>query len=215
MDAILFLKGRDSEMKYEWKRNEKDVYGEHKKGCIVNVPKQNYLMIHGKGNPNGEEFSQKVSALYALAYGIKMNYKKQAMQGSEIEDYSVYPLEGVYEEKQDKELIKEHLVYTLMIKQPDVITKEMVDIAMKQVAKKKPELCIDEITFSAMQDNLCVDILHIGSFDDEPQSFDKMDAFASQNGLKRLAKCHREIYLNNANRVTKDKLKTILRYQVG
>lgn len=101
-----------------------------------------------------------------------------------------------------------------MIRQPDFITEGMVRRAIETVKKKKPNPLYEEIRFDTMQEGKCIEILHIGAFDDEPASFEKMDQFAEKNGLKRNKSCHREIYLNNANRVEKSKLKTILRFSV-
>lgn len=209
-------------MKYEWKKQEKDLYGAKKIPSLITVPKQNYIMISGKGNPNDEDFSDRVGALYSLAYAIKMGYKAamagEAAAGSDgrgqiqVHDFSVYPLEGVWRQKQDDELIKENLEYTIMIRQPDFITEDMVAAAVETVKKKKPNPLYEEIRFDFVQGGTCVEILHVGAFDEEPASFEKMDQFAAQNGLKRDESCHREIYLNNAKRVEKSKLKTILRY---
>lgn len=196
---------------------EKDLYGTKSIPTLIRLPKQNYIMIKGKGNPNEEDFSNRVSVLYSLAYGIKTDYKalvKNHQLITEIEDFTVYPLEGVWSEKNDIELIKDHLEYTIMIRQPDFITKEMFFLALEKVKKKKPSLLLDEIFFDSMCDGTCVEILHVGSFDSEPESFEKMDAFAIENGFKRSKSWHREIYLNNANRAMKSKLKTILRYKI-
>lgn len=204
-------------MKHEWKKQEKNIYGAKKVPALVTIPMQSFIMISGKGNPNDADFSNRVGALYSLAYAIKMGYKAMAaMEGAanEIQDFSVYPLEGVWKQSQDEELIKEKLEYTIMIRQPDFITEEMVKAALEKVKKKKPNPLYDEIQFNTMQDGVCVEILHIGSFDEEPASFEKMDQFARENGLQRNRSFHRELYLNNANRVAKDKLQTILRYQV-
>lgn len=204
-------------MKHEWKKQEKNIYGAKKVPALVTIPMQSFIMISGKGNPNDADFSNRVGALYSLAYAIKMGYKAMAaMEGAanEIQDFSVYPLEGVWKQSQDEELIKEKLEYTIMIRQPDFITEEMVKAALEKAKKKKPNPLYDEIQFNTMQDGVCVEILHIGSFDEEPASFEKMDQFARENGLQRNRSFHRELYLNNANRVAKDKLQTILRYQV-
>lgn len=203
-------------MKYEWKRNEKNLYGVNATPTQVDVPSQHYIMIRGEGNPNNQDFTIRVSTLYALAYGIKMSYKAMAKeQELEISDYSVYPLEGVWQKKaQREELIKEELIYTIMIKQPDFITPQMVEEAQQNVKKKKPSLLLDEVYFSSMPKETCVQILHIGSFDEEPKSFTKLDDFVKEQGWKRTELWHREIYLNNANRVMKSKLKTILRYPI-
>lgn len=203
-------------MKHEWKKCEKNLYGAKTTPRIVEVPRQKYIMINGKGNPNDEEFSMKVSALYSLAYAIKMGYKAERKDAQEnvVTDFTVYPLEGVWKEKKGTELIKEELEYTIMIRQPDFITEDMVIEAMEKVKKKKPNPFYDSIDFQTMQDGTCVDILHIGSYDDEPASFQCMNEFAKENGCQRSETWHREIYLSNTNRVEKSKLKTILRYVI-
>lgn len=204
-------------MKYEWKRQEKNLYGATQVPVMITVPTQSYIMIDGKGNPNDEDFSNRVAALYALAYAIKMGYKSATTKGDtslDIHDFVVYPLEGVWKQKQSDELVKEELEYTIMIRQPDFITESMVCAALEIVKKKKPNPLYGGIRFDTMQDGKCIEILHIGAFDDEPASFEKMAKLAEKNGLKRDESCHREIYLNNANRVEKSKLKTILRFSV-
>lgn len=101
-----------------------------------------------------------------------------------------------------------------MIRQPDFITKDMVITALETVKKKKPNQLYKEIYFDTMQDGKCVEILHIGSYDNELASFEKKKEFVKNNGFNRSETWHREIYLNNANRVLKSKLKTILRYTI-
>lgn len=106
-------------MKYEWKKQEKELYKVKKEPGVISVPKQKFIMIQGKGNPNDEDFQSRVGALYSLAYGIKMYYKSEAAKGvpmSECSDFSVYPLEGVWRKSVGTELIKEKLEYTIMIR---------------------------------------------------------------------------------------------------
>ena len=200
-------------MKYEWKKQEKAFYGAKNSPSLVTIPTQNYIMISGKGNPNDIDFSNRVSALYSLAYAIKMAYKATAIQ-NEFDDFTVFPLEGIWQKIEETELVKENLEYTIMIRQPDFICEDMVNVALERVKVKKPNPLFNEISFGTMQDGNCVEILHIGTFDDEPISFEKMKQFMLSNNLERTKSYHREIYLNNANRVEKSKLKTILRYSV-
>lgn len=184
---------------------------------LINIPPQNYIMIDGKGNPNDSDFSNRVSALYSLAYAIKMRYKKSEDKGkseNDIDDFSVYPLEGVWSLTEGTQLVKENLEYTIMIRQPDFISKEMFVAALEQVKAKKPSTLFDEIYFDAMQNGMYIEVLHIGSFDTEPYSFEKMKQYAEANNLQYDKKQHREIYLNNTNRVEQSKLKTILRYSI-
>ena len=170
-------------------------------------------MLDGTGNPNLPGFAEEVSALYALAYAIKMDYKK-SHTNQEIQDFTVYPLEGIWQQKEQGELVKEELIYTIMIAQPSFISKEMVEEALEKVKEKKPNPHYEKIRFETIKEGKCLTMLHFGSFDSEPLSFAKMDAFCKENSLNRRSLFHREIYLNNLNRTSPDKLKTILRYQV-
>ena len=201
-------------MKYEWKKQEKEFYGAKKSPALVTVPAQNYIMIGGKGNPNDVDFSNRVSALYSLAYAIKMAYKTTAIQ-NEFNDFTVFPLEGIWQKIEETVLVKENLGYTIMIRQPDFICEDIVKAALEQVKVKKPNPLFDEISFGTMNDGKCVEILHIGAFDDEPIFFEKMEKFMLANNLERTNNYHREIYLNNANRIEISKIKTILRYSVS
>lgn len=200
-------------MKHEWKKHEKDLYGVKTEVRRIEVPAQNFLMIDGAGDPNDEDFANRVSALYALSYAIKMQYKK-THPTDEIQDYAVYPLEGIWKQKQEEELIKKNLQYTIMIRQPEVIDADMVQAALAQVKVKKPNPMYEGIRFEACPAHTCVELLHIGSYDEEPASFQRMDDFLQAEGLKRNLEYHREIYLSNALRTAKDKLKTILRYTI-
>lgn len=200
-------------MKYEWRKANREIYQIKSKPCLIDVPAQSFIMIDGKGNPNAADFSERVGALYSLAYAIKVNYKKTAAE-QEFTDFTVYPLEGLWQQEQAGELIKEELIYTIMIGQPDFITREMVIKALEQVRVKKPNPLYDEIRFEEMTEGACIAMLHLGSFDEEPQSFAKMDTFCQRHQLTRSSNTHREIYLNNLNRTDPSKLKTILRYRV-
>lgn len=200
-------------MKYEWRKANREFYQIKSSPCLIDLPTQSFIMIDGKGNPNAADFSERVGALYSLAYAIKMNYKKTAAE-QEFTDFTVYPLEGLWQQEQAGELIKEELIYTIMIGQPDFITGEMVKKALEQVRVKKPNPLYDEIRFEEMTEGACVAMLHLGPFDEEPQSFAKMDTFCQNHQLTRISNTHREIYLNNLNRTDPRKLKTILRYKV-
>ena len=200
-------------MKYEWRKNQKNLYQIKSKPTLLTVEKQNYIMLDGKGNPNEEVFSEKISALYSLAYTIKMNYKEKP-SNSEFDDFTVYPLEGLWKKENEGELIKSELSYTIMIAQPDFITKEMFKEALEIVTLKKPNPFYNDIRFSPLKEGLSISMLHTGPFDDEQKTFDEMESFCNLNNLKRISEVHREIYLNNLHRTDPSKLKTILRYQV-
>lgn len=202
-------------MKQEWKKVHKGLYGIKVQPVLLDVPEQLFIMLDGEGNPNATDFSERVGALYSLAYAVKMNYKKSAA-GQTVDDFAVYPLEGVWRQKTAgaEKLDKDNLAYTIMIAQPDFITPEMWQDALAKTRIKKPNPLYEEVRFERMADGKSVSILHVGRFDDEPASFAKMDNFCQEHGLRRSGDTHREIYLSNANRTVPEKLKTILRYAV-
>ena len=203
-------------MKYEWRKQENNLYSVKQMPIIVNVPKQKFILIKGKGNPNEVDFSNRISALYSLAYTIKMLFKN-AMKNktdNEITDFTVYPLEGLWEKVNGAELDKNKLEYTLMIKQPDFITQEIFTKALENIKKKKPNVLYDEMSFRGIEEGKSIQILHVGSYDDEPKSFEQLNEFARKLDLTRIGDFHKEIYLSNKNRTSEEKQKTILRYSV-
>lgn len=204
-------------MKHEWRKQEKELY------CVGNTPRltavaeQKFITISGKGNPNDTDFSQRVAILYSLAYAVKAGYKSAAAKESprpKVSDFTVYPLEGCWGAQPAGTFLKQNLEYTIMIRQPDFITEEAFLSAWALVKKKKPSPLLEETAFHKNTDGLCAEILHTGSYDDEPSAFARMDAYVKQQGLCRAADRHREIYLNNSSRVPEHRLKTILRYRV-
>ena len=120
-------------MKYEWRKQEKNLYGVKQTPVIVEVPKQKFILVKGKGNPNEVDFSDRISALYSLAYAIKMMFKNATKNktDNEIADFTVYPLEGFWKKVNGEELDKNKLEYTLMIKQPAFITQEIFAKALE------------------------------------------------------------------------------------
>jgi len=204
-------------MKFQWKKQEKNLYLPKEKPDLITVPQQKFFMISGKGNPNDEEFSEKIGILYSLAYAVRM-MPKQGYTPDGYYEYTVYPLEGIWdlteEGKQSKTLNKDELLYTIMIRQPDFLTQEIVNKAFENVRKKKNHPLLDDVTFETMEDGLSVQMMHIGSYDDEPQSFEQMKKFIKENNLEITTLRHREIYLSDARKTEKSKLKTVLRYMV-
>lgn len=182
---------------------------------LVDVPDARFLMIDGEGNPNSSQaFSEAVEALFGLSYTLKFMIKK----GPNPVDYGVMPLEGLWWtddmnhfSMDNKDLWK----WTLMIRQPDFITSDMVREATAQLSKKKgAELpALPRLRFEAMAEGLCAQILHIGPYSDEPPTIQKLHAFIHENGYELRGK-HREIYLGDARRTAPEKLKTILRQPV-
>lgn len=205
-------------MKFEWKKHEKEFYMPKNNPEFVTIPQGKFFVIKGKGNPNDEHFSEEVGVLYSLSYAVKM-MPKSGITPEGYFDYTVFPLEGVWdiseEGKSQNNLNKNELIYTIMIKQPDFVTEEIAIKAIEIVKKKKPHPLLDNVVFNSAQDGLCVQMLHIGAYDDESNSFARMKEYCEKNNLKRITKVHREIYISDARKTEPSKLKTVLRYQVN
>jgi len=208
-------------MKHEWKKVEKEIYQPKEVPQLIKVEKQKYFCIKGKGNPNETDFSDRVGVLYSLAYAVKMMPKKEAAPEGYY-DFTLYPLEGVWDlseegiviKEKTEELRKDELVYTIMIRQPDFVTEEVAQRALETVKRKKPHPLLQEAYFDEIEDGISVQLLHNGTYDSEPESFHKLVEFMEENHYMRRTMVHREIYLTDARKTEKDKLKTILRYQV-
>lgn len=200
--------------KYDWKKKEKNFYLSSKEPQLITFPAFKFFSLSGQGNPNDEFFADYIQCLFSLSYAAKMRWKKETGL-----DYSVYPLEGTWSLKSSNQIDsdsfnKNDLQFTLMIRQPDFISKEYAYEIMKQVKNKKQYPLLDKVTFDIIEEGLCVQMLHIGSYDTELITFRKMNSFISMHNLSRTNAVHREIYLSDARRVQKDKLKTMLRFQV-
>jgi len=171
------------------------------------IPSFKYFAISGHGNPNSQEFSEKVSALYKVAYAVRMMPKSGFTPNGYFE-YTVYPLEGVW----DGDIAdKDSFSYKIMIRQPDFVDHEVFREALAIAKQKKPTPFLSEIVFEEMEDGLSVQMLHIGAYDDEPKSFAKISQFMNDNNYQRTTKTHREIYLSDPNKSTPDKQRTVLR----
>ena len=204
-------------MKYEWKKNDKNMYLPKNIPALINVPSLPFFTISGKGNPNDKEFIDAVGVLYSLAYTIKMLPKK-GVKVDNYYDYTVFPLEGVWdlsEEGRQKEYLdKNELVYTIMIRQPDFVTLEFANEIIEIVKNKKPNSLLDHVKFEKIEEGPCVQMLHLGSYDNESSTFEVMQQYCNQNNLKRISLTHREIYISDPRKVEASKLKTVLRFKV-
>ncbi len=205
--------------KYEWRKKEKTIYLPKNKPEIIDVPEFKFITIDGEGSPAESLFTDSIGALYSLAYTVKMIPKKMSTPPNGYFDFTVYPLEGIWDINDEAKatfngvINKVDFVYKLMIRQPDFVDelffREMLNVAKEK--KKNPLL--DQINFERSTEGLCVQMLHIGPFEDEPTSFEKMESFAQGESLTRLSKVHREIYLSDARKVAPEKLRTVLRFQ--
>jgi len=207
-------------MKHEWRKKEKAIYLPKNKPELINIPEYKFITIKGEGNPNDDFFAEYIGVLYSLSYAVKMIPKKQTAKPKGYYDYTVYPLEGVWDinEKAKKtfngKINKDDLVFTLMIRQPDFVEAPFFAEILEITKTKKPHDLLSEVKFEKITDGECVQMMHIGRYDNEPESFEIMEKFAESKNLHRLSKVHREIYLTDFRKVVPEKLKTLLRFQV-
>lgn len=201
--------------KYDYKVDDKLEYLPPAHPTITQIRAHNYICVKGEGNPNGEAFGRDVEILYALSYAIKMSYKGSDIPSGYYE-YTVFPLEGIWDVKDKtlKDFNKDNLMYTIMIRQPDFVNEEVFEKFKTLTKKKKGNPDIEKATFETIKDGWCCAMMHIGSFDDEPASFAKMEMFVKESGYVRCDKTHREIYLSDPRKTEVSKMKTVLRFKV-
>lgn len=202
--------------KVDYKKDFKYLYLPKPRPEIVQVPKMMFMMVDGSGDPNGEDFSRAVEALYSLCYAVKMSYKSDDVPEGYYE-YTVFPLEGVWDlvDRTKPSTDKSNYKYTLMIRQPDFLTKQDFQRFLEQTKVKKPNPFLESARFESVEEGMCCQMMHLGSYDDEPVSFSRMEAFCEENGYIRSSKLHREIYLSDPRRMKPEKLKTVLRFHCG
>lgn len=190
------------------------------KPSIVEVPSMNYVAVRGKGNPNAEdsEYKQSIGLLYGIAFTIKMS-KKGNHQIEGYFDYVVPPLEGFWWQNNTEGIDysrKEDFNFISIIRLPDFVTKEDFDWARQEASKKKKE-DFSKVEFLTYYEGLCVQCMHIGSYDDEPATIEMMHDFMTGEGYEldiTDRRFHHEIYLSDARRVAPEKLKTVIRHPV-
>ncbi|MGM1028261.1 MAG: GyrI-like domain-containing protein [Actinomycetota bacterium] len=180
---------------------------------IVDVPELQYLMLDGRGDPNGPAFAEALEALYPVAYALKLASKRELGR-----DYAVMPLEGLWW-ADDMEAFtvardKGTWHWTQLMLVPDWIDRAMLDGALERVAAKRAPARLREIRLEPLAEGRCVQTLHVGSFDDEGPVLERMHrAFIPEHGLRMTGR-HHEIYLSDARRVEPAKRRTILRQPV-
>lgn len=207
-------------MKHDWKKTEKGFYLPKTKPELISVPPFKFFSIAGEGDPNDKSFGDYIGVLYSLSYAVKMSPKK-GLAPKDYYEYTVYPLEGVWdlneEAKKQKSTVldKSKLVFNLMIRQPGFVSKEYALETIERVKKSKPHPLLGKVKFEIIEDGSCIQMMHTGSYDDEPASFRQMEEFCSQNNCKRTSGQHREIYLSDFRKVSADKLKTVLRFRIS
>ena len=199
----------------DFKREQRSLYQPSARDfVVVDVPPMKFLMIDGHGDPNtAQEYADALETLYAVAYKLKFASKKKLER-----DYVVPPLEGLWW-ADDMETFtirrdKSTWDWTMMIMQPEWITEEMFEEAVKQVEKQKNPPALPKLRLETYHEGLSVQILHIGSYDAEGPTLHRMHyEFIPQNGYELQGK-HHEIYLSDPRKVAPDKLRTVLRQPV-
>lgn len=207
-------------MPFDFKKEYKEFYLPKNSPQIVNVPKANYIAIRGQGNPNeeGGAYKKAIEVLYAVAYTLKMSYKTDYKIAGFFE-YVVPPLEGFW--WQDgicgvDYSNKATFNWISVIRLPDFITKKDFDWAVKTASEKKKIDC-SKAEFLTIEEGLCVQIMHFGSFDDEPATVTLMDKYLEENGYEKDfsdTRLHHEIYLSDPRKTTPDKQKTVIRHPI-
>lgn len=207
-------------MPFDYKKEYKEFYLPPKKPTIVEVPAMNYIAVRGQGDPNDEkgEYAQTLGLLYGIAFTIKMSYKgDHKIQG--YFEYVVPPLEGFWWQENTKGMDytrKQDLHFISMIRLPDFVTKGNFDWAIQEATKKK-KMDFSKVEFLSVNEGLCVQCMHIGSYDDEPETVERMHQYMEENGYAldfSKERMHHEIYLSDPRRCDPKKLKTVIRHPI-
>lgn len=207
-------------MAFDYKKECKEYYLPKNVPNIVKIPQMNFIAVKGKGNPNelNGEYQSAISLLYAVAFTLKMSYKTDY----KIDGYFPYvvpPLEGFWWQEGIKGVDynnKDSFNWISVIRLPDFITKKNFDWAIKTATEKK-KMDFSKVYFFTYDEGLCVQCMHIGSFDDEPETVNTMDNFAIDSGYEiniTDERMHHEIYLSDPRKTSTEKLKTIIRHPV-
>ena len=207
-------------MAFDFKKEYKEFYLPKNRPEIVTVPRANFIAVRGQGDPNAEggAYQQAIGVLYALAYTLKMSYKTDyRIQG--FFDYVVPPLEGFWRQEGVEGIDygnKAAFQWTSVIRLPDFVTEKDLAWAVETTEKKKKLDC-SAAAFLTVDEGLCVQILHLGPFDEEPASVALMDAYIRERGyVNDLSeqRQHHEIYLSDARKVEPARWKTVIRHPI-
>ena len=192
-------------MAFDYKKEYKEFYMPKNKPSIVEIPKMNYIAVRGKGNPNDEEgeYKKTIGLLYGIAFTIKMSYKGT----HKIDGYGRVGID--YNQK-------EELNFISIIRLPDFVTKKDFDWAIEEATKKKKQ-DFSKVEFLTYDEGICVQCMHVGSYDNEPATVELMHKYMEENGYvlditdKRF---HHEIYLSDPRKCNENKLKTVIRHPI-
>lgn len=207
-------------MAFDFKKEYREFYMPGNQPEIVTVPRANYIAVRGSGDPNqeGGDYQRAVGVLYAVAYTIKMSYKgSRRIEG--FFEYVVPPLEGFWWQEGTLGVDysdKSRFNWISVIRLPDFVKREDFDWAVKEASRKKKLDC-SMAEFLTVDEGLCVQIMHLGSYDDEPATVAALDAFLEENGYENDFsgdRLHHEIYLSDPRRSAPEKWRTVIRHPV-
>ncbi len=208
-------------MAFDYKKEYKEFYMPKNKPSIIKVPKMNYIAIRGKGNPNDEngEYKKTIGALYAIAFTIRMSHKtSHKIKG--FFEYVVPPLEGFWWQDGQMGNIdynnKDNMSFISMIRLPDFVTKEDFNWAIEEATKKKKQ-DFSKVEFLSYEEGICVQCMHVGSYDDEPKTIHLMHEYIKEIGYEldiNDIRLHHEIYLSDPRKCAVNNLKTVIRHPI-
>lgn len=207
-------------MAFDYKKEYKEFYMPKKKPGIVEIPKMNYIAVRGKGNPNDEngDYKSSIGLLYAIAFTIKMSYKGTHKIDGYFE-YVVPPLEGFWWQENTEGIDynrKDDMNFISVIRLPDFVTEDDFKWAVDEATEKKKQ-DFSKVEFLTYDEGICVQCMHIGSYDNEPETVELMHKYMEENGYKldiTDSRLHHEIYLSDPRRCDESKLKTVIRHPI-
>ena len=193
---------------HDRKKLFKALYCPKAEPALITVPSCPYFVVEGEGSPLDEAYDEAIKLLYELSYTLKMKFKTESW----YKGFVVSPLEGLWSaiEVENRDTWR----WASMIAQPPFITEEIFTQVAERCSFTKG-ISVKDAHFKRIEDGLCVTMMHVGPYENENRSFERMDRFCQQNKLERLDTTHREIYLSNPNKTEPEHLKTVLRYRVG
>ena len=207
-------------MAFDYKKEYKELYMPANRPSLVEIPPMNYIAVKGHGNPNEEDgdYKKAINLLYGIAYTIKMSYKGEHKIAGYFE-YVVPPLEGFWWQEGVKGIDyrhKEDFNWISVIRLPDFVSREDFDWAVQEATRKK-KTDFSKVEFFHYEEGLCVQCMHLGSYDNEPVTVKMMDEFIRENGYVldiNENRLHHEIYLSDPRKADVSKLKTVIRHPI-
>lgn len=207
-------------MAFDFKKEYKEFYLPKSEPSVVTVPKMNFIAVKGMGDPNSEngEYKRSIEQLYAIAFTIKMSYKGPHKINGYFE-YVVPPLEGFWWQDGSKYIDyahKEKFNFISVIRLPDFVDKAEFDWAIGEATKKKKS-DFSNVEFMTYDEGVCVQCMHVGAYDDEPETIELMHDYMLSNDYDldiSNTRFHHEIYLSDPRKCDLSKLKTVIRHPV-